>query len=97
MIATFCPKRYLCCEGMMYHSIEIQKSGAEGNPSKIDNGSILMVDNLEMHIYFKRHTLFMDMMNKFMPNHQKLITTHSKIMIDNVEDSYKYDMEEYVF
>lgn len=57
---------------------------------------ILLVDNIAMHIYFKRHMLLIKMMEKYFPHNQILATTHSPIIIEQMDKKYLCDLEEYV-
>lgn len=69
------------------------------DPNYINNLDIVLIDNIEMHVYFKRHG---DMMNKiiehFLPDKQFIVTTHSYALIKHMEDNfgpqYLCDVEE---
>jgi len=54
---------------------------------------ILMVDNVVQHIYFKRHMILIKKMEEFFPNHQFIATTHSPIIVSEMDDKYLHDME----
>lgn len=59
------------------------------DPNYIDHLDIVLVDNVEMHVYFKRHA---DMMNKiiehYLPDKQFIVTTHSYALIKHMEDTF---------
>lgn len=55
--------------------------------------NILCVDNIEQHIYFKRHMDLLRKMEEFFPNHQFIATTHSPIIVSEMDDKYLHDME----
>jgi predicted ATP-binding protein involved in virulence len=62
------------------------------NPSKI-----VLIDNVEMHIYFKRHPILIDKLVSMFPDKQFIVTTHSKSIIDHIESAFGshslYDLE----
>lgn len=58
-----------------------------------DNNSIILVDNIEMHIYWKRHMILIEKLNQFFPNHQILATTHSPIITKEMDSKYLCDLE----
>ena len=62
------------------------------NPSKI-----VLIDNVEMHIYFKRHPILIDKLVSVFPDRQFIVTTHSKTIVDHVKTSFGshclYDLE----
>ncbi len=58
-----------------------------------DNNSIILIDNIEMHIYWKRHMTLIEKMNQFFPNHQIIATTHSPIITGEMEEKYLCDLE----
>ena len=53
-----------------------------------DNNSIIIIDNIDQHIYFKRHMLLINKMDEFFPNHQIIATTHSSVIVDKMELEY---------
>jgi predicted ATP-binding protein involved in virulence len=61
--------------------------------------SIYMIDNLELHIFFKRHPKVIDMLTKYFPDKQFICTSHSQTMIDYVGKTFGqeclYDLEIY--
>ncbi|MFA5600884.1 MAG: AAA family ATPase [Phenylobacterium sp.] len=69
------------------------------NPLYINNIDIIVVDNVEMHIYFKRHAQVFDKLLKTFPSKQFFFTTHSGTLLDHIGNTYgkKYlfDLEEY--
>jgi len=54
------------------------------SPDYIDNLDIIMVDNVEMHVYFKRHPKMMDKLLEHFPDKQFICTTHSETLINHV-------------
>jgi len=62
------------------------------NPSKI-----ILLDNIAMHIYFKRHAILIDKLIELFPDRQFIITTHSQTIIDHISSAYGdhclYDLE----
>lgn len=61
------------------------------DPVLIDKSDIVMVDNIEMHVYFKRHTKMIDKLLQAFPDKQFIVTSHSGIMIDHVKKTYGED------
>ncbi len=59
-----------------------------------ENSDILIIDNIEMHIYWKRHMKLLEMMEKYFGDKQIIATTHSPIIIHNMDKKYLYDLEE---
>jgi hypothetical protein len=49
---------------------------------------IILIDNVEMHIYFKRHPLLAKALCSEFPDHQFITTSHSKAYIDSCEQLY---------
>lgn len=43
---------------------------------------ILLIDNVEMHIYYTRHIAMIDCLKRHFPNQQILATTHSGVLIE---------------
>lgn len=58
-----------------------------------DNNCVILVDNIEMHIYFKRHMKLIEMLDKFFPDRQIIATTHSPIIVREMEKRYLCDLE----
>ena len=58
--------------------------------------SILLIDNIELHVYFKRHMDVIKMMDKYFPANQILATTHSPALIDGMKPEYLIDMEDFI-
>jgi predicted ATP-binding protein involved in virulence len=56
------------------------------------------MDNLEMHVYWKRHERMLAKLREFFPDKQIIGTTHSKSMIDfgfKTDFVQNFDLEEY--
>lgn len=69
------------------------------DPEHILNKDIILVDNVELHIYFKRHAKMFDALCKIFPTYQFIVTTHSGTLIDHISEKYDgkflYDLEVY--
>lgn len=65
------------------------------NPEYMDQHKIILVDNIEMHIYFKRHAKMMDLLLEKFPDKQFIVTTHSGVLIEHIPQKYHYDLELY--
>jgi predicted ATPase len=73
------------------------------NPTEIDEPDIVLIDNIEMHIYFKRHPKLVEKLLECFPNKQFLVTTHSAVLIqyvmernaDRNEQNWLFDIEQY--
>ncbi len=61
------------------------------DPSVIDKSDIVLIDNIEMHIYFKRHEKMVDKLLQSFPDKQFIVTTHSGILINHVRENYGAD------
>lgn len=68
-------------------------------PDHIYKKDIILIDNVEMHIYFKRHAKMFDALMQIFPDYQFITTTHSGTLIDHINDKYQgeflYDLETY--
>jgi len=58
---------------------------------------ILLIDNIDCHIYWKRHMKLLEMLSKHFPDRQIIATTHSPVIINEMEDKYLYDLEKELF
>jgi len=58
------------------------------DPSIINQANIILVDNIEMHVYFERHAKMIDKLIESFPDKQFLVTSHSGTMIDHVKEKY---------
>jgi len=63
---------------------------------KARNANILLVDNIEMHIYFKRHMALLEKIEELFPDSQIIATTHSSVIVSKMDEKYLIDLEEYV-
>jgi len=68
------------------------KRAYKDSPDKEDK-SIIAVDNIAQHIYYKRHMLLIENMEKYFPYSQFIATTHSPIIIEQMDKKYLIDME----
>lgn len=68
------------------------------DPTYIKNIDIITIDNIELHLYFKRHAAMIDKLLKTFPDKQFICTTHSGTLIEHVREKYGsmclYDLEE---
>jgi len=60
------------------------------------NAGILLIDNIEMHIYFKRHMKLIEKIAEHFPGRQIIATTHSPVIISEMDDKYLIDLEKYI-
>jgi predicted ATP-binding protein involved in virulence len=58
------------------------------DPIYMDNMDIVIIDNCEMHVHFKRHAKFIDKLLEKFPNKQFIVTTHSGTLIDHIANKY---------
>jgi len=63
------------------------------NPSTLDKFDIILIDNIEMHIYFKRHLKLIKKLKELFPDKQFIATTHSGTLVDQLDKKYLFDME----
>ena len=65
------------------------------SPLQQINYDIYLIDNIEMHVYFKRHTKMIDKIREHFPDKQILATTHSGEIVRYLDEKYLYDIEKY--
>lgn len=58
--------------------------------------NVLLVDNIEMHIYWKRHMTLLQKIEDIFSDIQVIATTHSPIIINEMDKKYLVDLEGYV-
>jgi len=58
------------------------------DPNYINILDIVLIDNIAMHVYFKRHASMIDKILEFFPNKQFIVTTHSETLIKHVRATY---------
>ncbi len=58
-----------------------------------ENKNILIIDNITMHVYWRRHMTLIEKIEEYFPNKQIIATTHSPIIIQNFNKKYLYDLE----
>lgn len=68
------------------------KRAYKDSPDK-ENKSIIAVDNVALHIYWKRHMTLIRKMEEYFPDKQFIATTHSPIIIKEMNKKYLIDME----
>lgn len=64
--------------------------------NKSNENNILLIDNLELHIYWKRHMKLIEKLSEFFPREQIIATTHSPVIIKEMDKKYLCDLEEIV-
>ncbi len=69
------------------------KRAYKDSPDK-ENKDILLIDNIVMHIYWKRHMTLIEKMEEYFSDKQIIATTHSPIIIQNMDKKYLCDLEE---
>jgi predicted ATP-binding protein involved in virulence len=69
------------------------KRAYKNSPDK-ENKKIAIIDNIEQHIYWKRHMTLIEKMEEYFPDLQFIATTHSPIIINEMDKKYLVDMEE---
>jgi len=57
---------------------------------------IVLVDNLEMHVHYKRHLMMVEALKEMFQGKQLLTTTHSLVLIDQCKDGL-IDVEESIY
>lgn len=66
---------------------------------EVEQNDLICIDNVFMHIYFKRHAKLIDKMLDVYPDKQFILTCHSGTAIKHVRDKYGekylYDLEKY--
>lgn len=60
---------------------------------KQKESDIMLIDNISMHIYFKRHMNLIQKIEEFFPNKQIIATTHSSVIVNEMNPIYLVDME----
>ena len=55
---------------------------------------IVLIDNLEMHVYFKRHLKMVETIKDIFAGKQLITTTHSTVIMDHYDKSQMIDVEE---
>jgi len=63
---------------------------------KAKETNILLIDNIEMHIYFKRHMALLAKIEAIFPHAQVIASTHSSVIVNEMNSRYLVDLEQYV-
>lgn len=58
-----------------------------------DNSNIVIIDNVECHIYWKRHMILLRKMEEHFSDMQFIATTHSPVIIKEMDKKHLVDME----
>lgn len=58
------------------------------DPTIVHQADIILIDNIEMHVYFERHARMIDKLLSSFPDKQFIVTSHSGVMINHVRDKY---------
>jgi len=61
------------------------------NPYTTRDSEVLLVDNIEMHVYFERHGKMMDKILEICPGKQFIVTSHSGDMLKHIGENYGED------
>jgi len=64
----------------------------------IPNTDIILIDNVEMHIYYLRHIKLFNALTSIFSNYQFFLTSHSGTLIEYLKENkpnYLYDLEKY--
>ena len=54
---------------------------------------IILIDNVELHVYFRRHMTLIKKLEEYFPDRQFIATTHSPIIINEMDSKYLLDLE----
>jgi predicted ATPase len=65
------------------------------NPDNTAGRDIILIDNIEMHVYYKRHRVMLEKLLEMFAGKQIVATTHSPEMINCVDPSWRFDLEKY--
>ena len=65
------------------------------DPTYMAEYDLILIDNIAMHIYSKRHKILMNKLLEVFPDKQFIVTTHSGILPSYVPPEYVFDVEAY--
>lgn len=65
------------------------------DPTYMKEYDLILIDNIAMHIYWKRHKLLIDKLLSTFPDKQFIATTHSGVLPNVLPKNYIYDIETY--
>lgn len=65
------------------------------DPEYMTEYEIILIDNIEKEIYWKRHEIMVNKLLQMFPDKQFIATTHSAILPKVLPKEYLYDLEEY--
>jgi len=65
------------------------------DPEYMARYEIILIDNIEKEVYYKRHIPMVRKLLDIFPNKQIIATTHSGDLIRGMEKEYLCDLEEY--
>ena len=65
------------------------------DPEYMGEYDLILIDNIAMHIYSKRHKILIDKLLETFPDKQFISTTHSGVLPSILPEAYVYDVEEY--
>jgi AAA15 family ATPase/GTPase len=71
------------------------KIAYKDSPDRKENSGIVCIDNIAQHIYYKRHMSLINKMEEYFPENQFIITTHSPVIINEMDKKYLVNMEDY--
>jgi len=58
------------------------------DPTIVRKADVILIDNIDLHIYFERHAKMIDKLISSFPDKQFLVTAHSGVMINHVREKY---------
>ncbi len=58
------------------------------DPNLVNKSDIILIDNIELHVYFKRHANMIDKILERFSDKQFIVTTHSSVIIEHVANKY---------
>ena len=61
-----------------------------------ENYGIILIDNVAMHIYWKRHMKLIEKLEEHFSDRQFIVTTHSPVIISNMDEKYLCDLEKHL-
>lgn len=65
------------------------------DPDSLMGRDIVLIDNVEMHVYFKRHPIMLNKIQEQFKGKQVIATTHSGVMVESVQPICRYDLEKF--
>jgi hypothetical protein len=60
---------------------------------KSREADIILIDNIDQHVYFRRHMTLIAKIEEIFPDKQFIATTHSSVIVNNMDPKLLIDME----